>query len=164
MIMQTVPVGLGELKVSTRPNEVLACYGLGSCVGIALYDAVARVGVMLHVVLPSSRLSREKPSLPGKYADTGVAAAVSAALHAGADLSRLFARMAGGARMFEVGNANPERDIGARNVEAVLAALKEHRIPLLAGDTGGNYGRTIMLFVGTGRLLVSTVGRGEREL
>lgn len=162
--MQTVPVGLGEVKVGNRPDQVLACYGLGSCVGLALYDAVARVGVMLHVVLPSSRLSREKPALPGKYADTGVAAAVTAAVQAGADRSRLVARIAGGAKMFDVGNSNPERDIGARNVEAVRAALEQQRIPLLAGDTGGSYGRTLMLYVGTGRLLVSTVGRGEREL
>lgn len=162
--MHMVPVGLGELKVGIRPDQVLACYGLGSCVGLALYDAVARVGVMLHVVLPSSRLSREKPQLPGKYADTGVAAAIAAAVQAGADRSRLTARIAGGARMFDIGNANPERDIGARNVEAVRAALQEHHIPLVASDTGGTYGRTLMLFVGTGRLLVSTVGRGEHEL
>jgi len=163
--MQTVPVGLGELKVGNRPDQVLACYGLGSCVGLALYDAVARVGVMLHVVLPSSRLSRdEKIPLPGKYADTGVAAAVAAAVEAGADRSRLVARIAGGARMFELGNSHPERDIGARNVEAVRTALQQERIPLVACDTGGTYGRTLMLYIGTGRLLVSTVGRGEREL
>jgi len=163
-IMETEAVGLGELKVGTRQGQVLVCYGLGSCIGVALYDPLVHVGAMLHVVLPDSSLSRGREAPPGKYADTGVAAAVDAIVRAGASRGRVTARLAGGARMLNLANGNAKLDIGARNDEAVRAALQHHGIRLVADDVGGTYGRTLQLHIGTGRLLVSTVGRGEREL
>lgn len=162
--IETEAVGLGELKVGTRPGQVLVCYGLGSCIGVALYDPIVHVGAMLHVVLPDSSLNRGRESPPGKYADTGVSAAVEAIVKAGAAKARVTARVAGGARMLNLASANAKLDIGARNDEAVRAALHRHGIRLVADDVGGTYGRTLQLYIGTGRLLVSTVGRGEREL
>ncbi|MFZ5827192.1 MAG: chemotaxis protein CheD [Bacillota bacterium] len=132
--------------------------------GLTVYDPVAHVGVMVHVVLPDSSLSRGQAAPPGKFADTGVVAAIEEAVRAGAKRSRLVARIAGGARMLNVVGAGSKLDIGARNSEAVRAALALHKVHLTADDTGGTYGRTLQLFIGTGRLLVSTVGRGEREL
>jgi len=164
MSVEILAVGLGELKAGTRTDQVLVCYGLGSCIGLTLYDSVARVGVMVHVVLPESSLSRGQNLQPGKFADTAVPAAVAEALRVGALKSRLVARIAGGARMLNVVGAGSKLDIGSRNIEGVRAALVEHGLRLAADDTGGTYGRTLQLFVRTGRLLVSTVGRGEREL
>lgn len=164
MNIETVAVGLGELKSGSRPDQVLVCYGLGSCIGLALYDPVAHVGVMVHIVLPDSSLSRGQQFSPAKFADTAVPAAIAEAQRLGASKGRLIARMAGGARMLNVVGAGSKLDIGSRNGEAVRAVLGEHGIRLAADDTGGTYGRTLQLFVGTGRLLVSTVGRGEREL
>jgi chemotaxis protein CheD len=164
MNMEAVAVGLGELKVGSRPEQVLVCYGLGSCIGLTLYDPVVRVGVMVHVVLPNSSLGRGQLVAPGKFADTAVPAAVAEVVKLGAMRSRLVARMAGGARMLNVVGAGSRLDIGNRNAEAVRAACAEHGLRLVADDTGGTYGRTLQLFVNTGRLLVSTVGRGEREL
>lgn len=164
MSAETHAVGLGELVVCSSPGHVLACYGLGSCIGLALYDPVAHVGAMVHVVLPDSSLSRGREALPGKFADTGVKAALDEVLKAGANRLRLVARAAGGAQMFSLPGGTQKLDIGARNIEAVKAALDGYRIRLAAEDVGGNYGRTLQLFIGTGRLLVSTVGRGEREL
>ncbi len=161
---ETIPVGLGELKVGNRKGQVLVCYGLGSCIGLALFDRVARVGSMVHVVLPDSRLSRGNDRQPGKFADTAVQVAIEEMVKLGAVTTRIQARAAGGARMLNVAGAGSKLDIGARNIEAVRAALKREGIPLTAEDTGGNYGRTLQLFVETGRLMVSTVGRGEREL
>lgn len=164
MSTETFPVGLGELKVGSKPGLVLVCYGLGSCVGLTVYDPVTHIGAMVHVVLPDSSLSRGQDAPPGKFADTGVIAAIEEVVKAGANRFRLIARIAGGARMLNVVGAGSKLDIGARNGEAVRAALSLHKIRLAADDTGGTYGRTLQLFVGTGRLLVSTVGRGEREL
>ncbi|HYF95495.1 MAG TPA: chemotaxis protein CheD [Symbiobacteriaceae bacterium] len=164
MSVETIAVGLGELKCGTRPEQVLVCYGLGSCIGLALYDAVARVGVMVHVVLPESSLSRGQVVQPGKFGDTAIPAAIAEAVKLGAVRSRLVARIAGGARMLNIVGAGSKLDIGSRNCDAVKSQLQEHGIRLTGDDTGGTYGRTLQLFVGTGRLLVSTVGRGEREL
>lgn len=159
-----MPVGLGELKAGNQKGQVLVCYGLGSCIGLVLFDRVARVGAMAHVVLPDSRLNRGPDWLPGKFADTAVAAAVGVMVRLGAVPGRIQARVVGGARMLNVAGVGSKLDIGARNLEAVRVTLKKEGIPLTAEDTGGNYGRTVQLFVETGRLLVSTVGRGEREL
>ena len=164
MTGETIPVGLGELRNGSRKAIVLVCYGLGSCIGLALFDRTAGVGALAHVVLPDSRLGRGQDAQPGKFADTAVPAAVSQLLKLGAVRSRLTARMAGGARMLNVVGSGTRLDIGARNVEAVRAALAGEAIPLVAEDTGGTYGRTLQLFIDNGRLLVSTVGRGEREL
>jgi chemotaxis protein CheD len=164
MMSEATPVGLGELKSSSRPGEVLVCYGLGSCVGLALYDAVTHVGVMVHVLLPDSSLGRSTDAPPGKFADTAIPAGIAEAVRLGALRTRLVARMAGGARMLNIVGAGSKLDIGARNSEAVRAGLQQHGIRLANEDVGGTYGRTLQLFIGTGRLLVSTVGRGEREL
>lgn len=164
MNIETVAVGLGELKTGSRPEQVLVCYGLGSCIGLTLLDPVAHVGVMVHVVLPDSSLGRGHVVLPGKFADTAVPAAIAEVVKLGALRSRLIARMAGGARMLNVVGNGSKLDIGNRNAEAVRTALTEHGLRLAADDTGGTYGRTLHLYMGTGRLLVSTVGRGEREL
>lgn len=164
MTPETIPVGLGELKLGSQNGQVLVCYGLGSCIGLALYDKAAQVGAMVHVVLPDSRLGRGHETQPGKFADTAVPAAVTALVKLGAVRSRMVARAAGGAHMLNLTGAGTTLDIGLRNAEAVRAALKSLGIPLVAEDAGGTYGRTIQLFVGTGQLLVSTVGRGEKEL
>lgn len=164
MTAEMVPVGLGELKVGVSHQQVLVCYGLGSCIGLAVYDQTARLGALVHVVLPESRLGRGQEATPGKFADTAVPAIIGQLVQAGAARKRLVARMAGGARMLSILGAGSKLDIGARNVLAVRAALQQEGVPLTADDTGGTYGRTLQLFVASGRLLVSTVGRGEREL
>jgi len=164
MIGDTVPVGLGELRLGTSAEQILVCYGLGSCIGLAIYDRLARVGALVHVVLPDSRLGRGQEAVPGKFADTAVPAAIAELVKAGAIRGRLSARIAGGARMLNIIGAGSKLDIGARNSEAVRMALQKEGVPLTADDTGGNYGRTMQLFIATGRLQVSTVGRGEREL
>lgn len=164
MNAEMVPVGLGELKVGESHRQTLVCYGLGSCIGLAVYDWTTSLGALVHVVLPESRLGRGQEALPGKFADTAVPAIVGELVKAGAVRQRLVARMAGGARMLNVLGAGSKLDIGARNAEAVRAALQKEGVPLTADDTGGTYGRTLQLFVASGRLLVSTVGRGEREL
>lgn len=163
MSVQPIPVGLGEIRVSSNQDDVLVCYGLGSCIGLILHDAQARVGGMAHVVLPDSSLGRGR-DMAGKFADTAVPYLVAELLRLGAARSRLAARMVGGARMISVIGAGSRLDIGARNIEAVKAALEEARLSLRGEDTGGTHGRTVHLHVGTGRVVVSTVGRGEKIL
>lgn len=160
---QSHPIGLGEMRMSRDPGDVLVCYGLGSCVGLILYDPILHVGGMVHVVLPDSSLGRGGDQ-SGKFADTAVPTLLEEVQKLGAVRSRIRARMAGGARMLSVLSTTSKLDIGARNVEAVKAALAKAGLALTAEDCGGTYGRTVQLFVATGRVLVSTVGRGEKEL
>jgi chemotaxis protein CheD len=161
---EPLAVGLGELKGSRDPEAQLVCYGLGSCIGLALWDVRNRVGAMAHVVLPESSLSRGPVVQPAKWADTAVPAALELMASLGANRSTIVARIAGGARMLNVVGAGSRLDIGARNIEAVREALRRHDLRLAAEDVGGTWGRTLTLFGGTGRLVVSTAGRGEHEL
>lgn len=164
MTGETIPVGLGELRTGSRSGQVLVCYGLGSCIGLALYDRTANLGALVHVVLPDSRLGRGQDAQPGKFADTAVPETIAQLIRMGASRARLIARAVGGARMLNVVSAGTQLDIGARNTEAVKVALQREGLHLTAEDTGGTYGRTVQLHIGSGRLLVSTVGRGEKEL
>ncbi len=171
-----VVVGLSEVKIADGEADVLVAYSLGSCVGLALWDPISKVGGMAHVVLPSSagtlsaaalpvRASQSADSVatPGKYADTAVPHLVQRLERAGCQVPRLRAWIAGGAHVLK-GLMWPTGDIGAANVKAVLEALSSAGISAPRMDVGEDYGRTMRLYVPTGRTTVSTVGRGERDM
>lgn len=149
-----IVIGIGELAVERNP-AVIITLGLGSCVGVCMRDPVAKVGGMAHVMLPDS--GGRDVQLPGKYADTAIATLIERLLSLGGSKSRLEAKIAGGASMFESSGMN----VGARNVEAVRYWLKYHQVPLKAEDVGGNRARSIEYNIETGKLLVRKVGGGE---
>lgn len=157
-----VTVRIGELHVLRREG-VLVAIGLGSCVGVALYDPVRRVAGLAHIFLPASHNGRLVPGSPARYADTGVPALVEAMREAGALQRQIQAKIAGGAQLFLRGD-HSTLDVGRRNVEAVRAALASLGIPLVAQDVGGSRGRTMRLFADSGRVVVTTLGREAREL
>jgi chemotaxis protein CheD len=142
---------MGEIEVSRRAGDELVARGLGSCIGLALIDRVSGVAGMAHIVLPESQgLDRE----PGRFADVAVPALIAEMQKAGAVLRRLDAVLAGGARMFELG----EMDIGARNAAAVKSGLARAGVKVRAADTGGDRGRTMRLTVGEFRVTVKEAG------
>jgi chemotaxis protein CheD len=117
---------------------------------------------MVHVVLPQSQTDK-KGELPGKFADTAIPAIVQKMVEMGASASRLKAAIAGGAQLFQFG-VSSSLDVGARNAEAVIRALHDAGIPLLAKDVGGSVGRTLRLVSDNGMVAVRTIGGAEREL
>lgn len=157
-------VGLGELRAERSP-VILVCYGLGSCVGVALSDHTEGIHALAHVVLPDSRMSSKDSHAPAKFADTAIPAALEEMRRLGADPRRIQARIAGGAHILKGMHFMRERqDIGSRNVEAVRKALALHGIPIVGEDVGGSHGRTMQLDVATGKVIISTAGREEKEL
>ena len=163
MIAQSLPaiaVGLGDLYTST--SDDLVAYSLGSCVGVCLWDPVARVGAMAHVVLPSAPAG--PVATPGKFGDSAVAALLAALKRAGAQKFRLQCKIAGGAAVLAIGGGGSLPKIGDRNVEAVKAALAQANIRILGEQTGGNMGRTVRLEPSSGRVLVRTDRGTEVEL
>ncbi|MCI1857913.1 MAG: chemotaxis protein CheD [Sporolactobacillus sp.] len=156
-----IHVGLSEIKFAAG-HEILRCMGLGSCVGIVIYDPLQKSAGMAHVMLPASSLARSEILMPGKYADTAIPALVDLMTHRhGLALAGLKAKMAGGAEMFKSTIGGPMKSIGARNVASVRAQLRRFGIPLLAEETGKNYGRTIAFYPYTGVLRIRTIFRGE---
>jgi len=160
---EQIKVGMADLKVASE-GEVLKTTGLGSCVGLTLYDAAARVAGMAHIMLPSSEISREPAFNRAKYADTALPDLLQSMMERGASKSRLVAKLAGGAQMFMFAGQSDTMRIGPRNVETCKLLLGELTIPILAEDTGANYGRTIELDGMSGILTIRSVQYGVKEL
>ena len=152
-----IKVGMADLNICKCP-EVITTLGLGSCIGIALYDPVTKIGGLAHIMLPDSTKIKNNSNI-AKFADTGIVELVRLLQANGANKSRLVAKIAGGAKMFEVSGLSQVGNIGARNAEASKAKLKEMGIRLLAEDTGLNYGRTVELHTETGEFYIKSVGK-----
>ncbi len=159
---ELIKVGMADYKVGKNPNNLIS-YGLGSCVGIAVYDAVSKVGGLAHIMLPDSTQARSTEN-PAKFADTCLPLMLDEILKMGALKSRLIVKIAGGAQMFTFANATDVMRVGERNVEAVKAVLKKLDLKILAEDTGGNYGRTVELKLDSGVYKIKTIDKGEKEL
>lgn len=155
--MATIVIGMADLKVSRSP-DILTTLGLGSCVGITLYDASSKIGGMAHIMLPQS--SSYGGQNRAKFADTGIADLLDLMIRTGARRTSLIAKLAGGAHMFG-GSTNDILKVGSRNAAACTEILTRLRIPIRANDTGGTHGRTIELDISTGALKIRTVGYGE---
>ena len=157
-----IRVGMADYKVGRAPSTIIS-YGLGSCIGISLYDPQTKAGRLLHIMLPDSTQARPTDN-PAKFADTGLPLMLRDVLELGASRSRLVAKIAGGAQMFAFANATDIMRVGARNAEAAKKILKELNIRLLSEDTGGNYGRTVQIDLNDGVYKVKTIDKGEKEI
>lgn len=162
MTEDKIKVGMADLKVARAPL-ILTTLGLGSCVGVALFDPKTKVGGLAHIMLPDSTQIKTN-SNEAKFADTAIAKLVECMENEGASVSRMVAKIAGGAQMFEFTHVDESMRIGTRNVVAVKKMLELYSIPIIAEDTGANYGRTIELNTSTGILLVKTIGHGIKEI
>ena len=168
VIAPDVHVNVGEAAV-LRERGILASVGLGSCVAIVLYDRALRLGGMAHVLLPHEALSR-MPGKPSKFASTAVghllgmmqeAARVDGAI---VHPTRTEARLVGGASMFAALLNGGGINMGERNVIATRRALVAAEVPLVAEDTGGDFGRSVFFDIATGEVRVTSIRHGERIL
>lgn len=160
--MNRIKVGMADYKVAVAP-DILMTIGLGSCVGITLYDPVLKIGGMAHIMLPCST-NYSNNFNKAKFADTAIEILLKELIEMGAVTRRLVSKIAGGARMFEIRSTDERMKIGERNVEAATKVLESKGIPIVAKDVGGTYGRTIELNLEDGSLLVKTIGHGEKIL
>lgn len=158
----TLKIGMADLKVTKIPDK-LTTLGLGSCVGVTLYDKTSKIVGMVHVMLPSSKDIKNNDN-KAKFADTGIEALVEQMLKSGATKANLVAKIAGGSQMFNFNSNNETLKVGERNVLATKTKLKELGIRLIAEDTGGNFGRTIVINSEDGSLFVRTIGHGEKTI
>lgn len=152
-----IKVGMADLKVCKCP-DALTTLGLGSCIGVALYDPVTKVSGLLHCMLPDSTQIRNNSNV-AKFADTGIDELIRQMTAQGANRARLVAKMAGGAQMFTISSNNDSLRVGERNAQAIRDKLKQLNIKLLAEDCGLNYGRTVEFYSETGKYVVKAVGK-----
>ena len=157
-----IKVGMADLNVCVSPDSITTL-GLGSCVGIAIRDPVTKIGGLAHVMLPDSTAIRNVTNIP-KFADTGIEELVKQVVAKGANKSRLVAKIAGGAQMFAFQSQNDMVRVGEKNVQATKKKLAQLKIPILAEDTGKNYGRTVIFYPETGDFVIRAVGKTERVI
>jgi chemotaxis protein CheD len=157
-------VGIAELRVSADPGEVLVTYALGSCLGICVYDPVARVGGMLHAMLPESSIDPEKArEKPGMFIDTGVPRLFRRCYRLGAVKARMRVTVAGGASSRADGEAD-HFQVGRRNLGALRELLRRNGVALHGHDVGGVLSRTISLRLEDGVVVVRMPGVPEYTL
>ncbi|KGK86041.1 chemotaxis protein CheD [Clostridium sp. HMP27] len=155
-------VGIADMDAALSPHKIITV-GLGSCIGIAMYDKVNNVGGLLHIMLPDST-QFNNVSNPLKFADLGIPLLIEKMQKMGAVKRNLKAKIAGGASMFSFSDKSMNMDIGSRNGTAVKNILKELSIPVMAEDIGGNKGRTMILDLKNGIVQIKTVGMGVKEI
>jgi chemotaxis protein CheD len=162
--VKTTNVGMGELVVSRDPSDVIACIGLGSCIAMCIWDPVARMGGVAHMLLPTSRSNAEMMGSPAKYITNGVPNLINRMIKSGSSRHNLIIKITGGARMLNIPGENNILDIGQRNIIEVRAVMKRENIPLIAEDVGGTSGRSMQLFMDTGRIMVRSLAGRTIEL
>ncbi|MCB2288827.1 chemotaxis protein CheD [Clostridium sp. CS001] len=156
-----IKVGIADLNIAFSPDKLITV-GLGSCVGIAIYDKTTRLGGLAHIMLPDSSQFNTVTN-QAKFADLAIPILVEDMIKKGAKLRNMTAKIAGGASMFNFSDKSIIMDIGNRNGIAVKNALKILSIPILAEDVGGNKGRTLIFDTESGILSIRTVGMGTTE-
>ncbi len=152
---KNIMVGMADLNVGRAP-DILTTVGLGSCIGLTLYDPITKVGGLVHYMLPDSKAVSNNSNI-AKFADTGVQELLKRVTMAGANRGRLVAKIAGGAKMFAVTQESNIGSVGERNSFAAKQLLHQLNIRLIAEDTGLNFGRTVELHCDTGDFYIKAV-------
>ncbi|MFB1098570.1 chemotaxis protein CheD [Terribacillus sp. JSM ZJ617] len=153
-------VGIADAKIASYPQH-LRTAGLGSCVGVVVYDKQRGIAGLAHVMLPDSSLAKQTQMNRNKYADTAMDDLIANLLRQGGSRSHFKAKLAGGAQMFSFMSSDEKMRIGPRNIEAVEQKLREYRIPIESKDVGGSNGRTIEFNTDTCGLRIKTVSKEE---
>lgn len=156
-----ITINISDMKVSFSPAAFVT-YALGSCIGICLYDTITKVGGLGHIMLPYFPSDNPNEKLH-RYADTCLPDMVAQMERLGAMRGCIVAKIAGGAKMFNVADDCAFGNIGARNIAAVKETLQKLQIRVIAEDTGLNYGRTVYFYTETGEMVVKSFAQGTKS-
>jgi len=155
-------IGISDLKVTNNPADSMVTYALGSCIAVAVYDPAAKVGGLLHYMLPDSTLDAGKAKeTPAMFADTGIPLLFKSCYKLGADKKRMVVKVAGGASILDESNFFR---IGQKNIMAMRKLFWNNNVLIDAEDTGKNFNRTVRLDVATGKVWVKRAGGPMEEL
>jgi chemotaxis protein CheD len=155
-------IGVADMAISNKADETLITYSLGSCIAVVIYDPVARVGGMLHLMLPEASMDMEKAKIkPAMFADSGIPVLFKQSYQLGANKRNAIVKIAGGSQIMD---ENGVFNIGKRNHLSVRKVFWKNNVVIAAEHIGGNVNRTVRLEIATGRVLVKVSGFGEIEL
>ncbi len=150
------------MKISNDLNDTIITYSLGSCIGLVIYDSIAKVGGMLHYMLPDSTIDKDKArAKPFMFADTGIPRLFKQTYTLGAKKQRMKIYIAGGA---EILDQKGLFNIGKRNYMALKKMFFKNNVMIEKQNVGGNVNRTIRLEIATGDIYVKTSGFSEEKI
>lgn len=153
--MELLVVNISDMKLSDNPENVIATYSLGSCLGVTAYDPQKKIGGMVHCLLPTAGSAREKArDNPFMFVNSAVVEMVRQLIEKGAKRERLVFKAAGGANM----RNDTLFNTGARNFEALEKLMTSSNVELTAKDVGGTIPRTMFLHLDTGRVVIRSLG------
>ncbi len=161
---RSINVGLGELMITKDTSIILTCNGLGSCIVMCAYDPVNKCGGMAHMLLPCCRSKNDFAAPPSKYINTGAPLLINRMLKQGSLKENLIVKIAGGAKMMNIPGDNTTLDIGQKNIAEIKATLAREAVPICGADIGGGFGRTVLFFLESGRIIVKSVSGRQIEL
>lgn len=145
-------VSIADMKTSTDAEDILVTYSLGSCAGVTLFDPIAKVGGLLHCMLPLSNIDAEKAKkTPFMFADTGMTSLTTELIKSGAQKNRLVATISGCANIMDAKNIF---NIGRRNYKVVKKFLEKNKIRIIAENVGGTCSRTVFLYLENGEVAI----------
>jgi len=153
--MRIITIGVAEQKIANAPDKIVTL-GLGSCIGLVLYDPVVKIGGMVHIMLPTAS-AHTTVTNRFKFADTAIEDMINLMMKAGASRARLRSKIAGGAHMFKTSGTIDIMNVGKRNIAMCRKVLDENRITLEGEDTGGSSGRSIEFCCESCKLSIRTV-------
>ncbi|MFA6217891.1 MAG: chemotaxis protein CheD [Candidatus Omnitrophota bacterium] len=162
MEVKTIEVNMAQMEISDAPAKLIT-RGLGSCLGITMYDASRKIGVMAHPMLPDIEKARIK-SNPSRFVNSAITRMVEELEKRGVQRDSIVTKLFGGAHMFGFIASDSILNVGQKNLEVAVATLKTLDIKIEAQETGGSFGRTIELNLEDGKVLVKTVSWGEKEV
>jgi chemotaxis protein CheD len=154
-------VNIAEMAVSTNPAEVLIAHGVGSCVICCIYDRIAPVAGMVHIMLPVLTDNHRRTDDAAGYADVGIPMLIAAMRERGALETRMIVKLAGGASVVKT-EACVDRDIGRRNFSEARRIIKKRGLQIVFEDSGGTSWRNVHFYTATGRLVVTGGRRAEK--
>ena len=155
-------VGVADMKISNDPNDSIITYSLGSCIGVVIYDPVAKAGGILHYMLPDSTIDRQKAQAkPFMFADTGIPMLFRQTYTYGGKKQRMKIVIAGGA---EILDQKGFFNIGKRNYTALKKMFFRNNVIINHQDVGGNVNRTVRLEINSGDVYMKTSGQPEAKI
>lgn len=160
----TRSIGLGMMGVVQQSDDILVARGLGSCVGIAVWDRTRKIAALAHVMLPGPPPTLPDAEQPARYAEQAVVALIKAVEKRGGRARDLQVKIAGGAQVIRLYNKDDRLQVGKRNIQAVHEAAGRYGLRIQGEHTGGTVGRTLCLYAATGEATVRLVGGEEQPL
>ena len=161
--MATIMVGIGEVGISNKPDDIVKTMALGSCVAVIFLAPKIRAVGMAHVALPDSKIGGERAqNLRGYFADKAIPYLISEFKKLGITKpTDIIIKLAGGASIMD---PNGIFNIGKRNILTIRKILWQHRLGARAEDVGENFSRTVWIETSTGKVFVSSPRKGVWEI